>query len=245
MLPLYNRKMGTNWPATGAVPPLPEGAVHVWHLLAGKANLPQAHALLTPEEQARAARIRAGAPRHEFTVARAALRLLLGATLGEAPLQLHFQLGEHGKPSLAQGAVDFNVTHSGGCILIAISRAGAVGIDVEPLDRKVEAMELAAAHFHPEEVTAIAAETDEARRLALFFRCWTRKEAVVKADGRALQISLDEFCVLGDAPCNPVALPGRTPMWVQDIDAGPGYIAALAFPERDIPVVFHRFTALV
>lgn len=190
--------------------------------------------------------MRAGGPREEFIAARGALRLLLGAAVGRRPERLHFQIGEHGKPALVGGGVDFNVSHTRGCVLLALSRAGAVGVDVEPLDRRamgaVEALQLARANFHRQEVAHIAAAADEAQLLTRFFLCWTRKEAVVKADGRGLQVPLDEFDVLVDVDKAAIDVPGGRSLWVQDICAGPGYAAALALPGRDIRIAFFCFT---
>lgn len=224
--------MNSNWCAGAAEAQLREGAVQVWRV-----HVDAAHAaLLSGEERARAARTRVGGPRDEFVAARGALRRLLGAATGENPEQLRFELGAQGKPRLAGGGeVEFNVTHSGGCVLVALSRAGAVGVDVERLDRAVEALELAQAHFHREEAAQIAEAADE-QRLVRFFRCWTRKEAVVKADGRGLQVMLARFCVLGDIANAPIELPDGNAVWLRDLPVEAGYAAALAVADRDTKV---------
>jgi 4'-phosphopantetheinyl transferase len=191
----------------------------------------RAEAVLSNEERERAGRMRAGLPRDEFIAARGALRLLLGWNLQTPPEDLHFTIGEHGKPLLPDAGIDFNVAHARGCILLALSREGAVGVDVERLDREVEALDLAEAHFHPAEIAHIAAAQDTS---AAFFRCWTRKEAVVKADGRGLQLPLADFCVLGESESTQIEVPGGEPFWVRDLHLGPGFAAALALPKRDI-----------
>jgi 4'-phosphopantetheinyl transferase len=67
---------------------------------------------------------------------------------------------------------------------------------------------------------------------AAFFRCWTRKEALVKADGKGLGHALDSFDV-DLAPDSTSALrryagrPGDESGWiVRDLPSPPGYAAA-------------------
>ena len=58
--------------------------------------------------------------------------------------------GIHGKPEAATFGgrnISFNVAHSKDTILIALNRQGAVGIDVEYLDRATDIMEVAEANF--------------------------------------------------------------------------------------------------
>ena len=67
-----------------------------------------------------------------------------------------------------------------------------------------------------------------------FFRCWTRKEAYIKARGQGLSLPLDQFDV-SLAPGEPAAIlgtqqdPSEASRWsLQELTAAPGYIAALA-----------------
>ncbi len=244
--------MEMEWSSPEGVPALAAGGVQVWRLL-GDAGGESLRQVLSADELERAERMRAGGPREEFVRARGLLRVLLGAAVGEAADGLRFAVGAYGKPRLEGGAgVEFNVTHARGCVLVAVSRAGAVGVDAEPLDRAVEALELARAHFHADEVARLEEEVDEVRRLHLFFRCWTRKEAVVKADGRGLQVGLDAFCVLErDAQSvdrgatQRVLLRGGREIQVQDLFLGHGYAAALALTQWGGPLDFHDAAALV
>jgi 4'-phosphopantetheinyl transferase len=151
--------------------------------------------LLSPEEAVRASRMRAGNARDEAVAGRAALRRLLADELDCDARELRFLTGEHGKPSLGFGGIDFNVAHAQGMVLIALSRAGAVGVDVEEMTRPVEALEVAHAAFHPAELRLIEqASSDE--QAELFYRCWTRREAIAKADGRGLMLPPESFSVM-------------------------------------------------
>ena len=119
-----------------------EGRVDVWRVnlsprgaFAGDALarlLDSSYAVLDAEETARAARMRVAGAREEFVVGRGCLRRLLGAQLDAPASEVALVAGEHGKPALQeQRGLDFNVAHSCGMVLIALSRAGAVGVDVE------------------------------------------------------------------------------------------------------------------
>ncbi len=177
-----------------SMPPLVPGEVHVWSVDVGRAmTLPAEVSILSPDERARAARFRRPEDRVRSIVSRTALRDLLARYVGAAPAALRFVAGPHGKPMLAPGSTDsppgFNVAHSGRVILLAFA-ACAVGIDVEQLRPDVEIEELARRFFAPEEVAAVHA-TPGARRVEIFFRVWTRKEAFLKAHGAGLSAPLD------------------------------------------------------
>lgn len=140
---------------------------------------------LSAGEQARALRMREGTARNEFVTGRAVLRVLLGQALGVAARKVPVRTGVHGKPEV--DGCPFSVAHARGLIGLAFSDAGAVGLDVERIDRTVEAMEIAEAHFAEAEVAALRG-SDDAN--AAFFELWTRKEAAGKAVGVGLAAGL-------------------------------------------------------
>jgi len=220
-------------------PRLDFGAVQVWRVDAAAA----AHnglLWLLPDEVARARQMRPGLARDEFVAGRAVLRRLLARELGCQPKELRLRTGAAGK--LAADGIDFNVAHSRGVVLIALSRAGAVGIDLEHEDRTVEALDIARVSFHEEEIRWIEGVPEE-QRAAVFFRCWTRKEAVVKADGRGLSLPLNSFsvCCEGDGE-ELVRLDGYScPYYVRGLPARSGEIAALVLARAGAPVTMHEW----
>ena len=187
------------WRSVDALPPLEDGEIQVWRLLLDDRHnlIDTCMPLLTLEERQQAERRRAGRVREEFAMARVCLRILLGNALAVEPLSLVFSAGPYGKPALSMDGckISFNVTHSHGVILIALSRTGNLGIDVEHLDRPADIMEVAESAFHPDEVEMLRSiDSHEIKRLA-FYRCWTQKEAIIKADGRGLSLPLSSFKV--------------------------------------------------
>jgi 4'-phosphopantetheinyl transferase len=144
------------------------------------------HSGLAPDETARAARFVHPDDRRRFLAARHALRRILGACSGCDPAELAFAAGEFGKPGLAGGeGPEFNVTHSAGDCLIALSERQAVGVDVERLAPLHDIDALARLHFTALERAELA-RTDPQARVRAFLVGWTRKEACLKALGVGL-----------------------------------------------------------
>lgn len=190
--------------------------------------------LLSPDERARAKRFRFRRDRDRFVVGRACLRILLGRCLGRPPATLRFSYHDHGKPALEPRApLQFNLAHSNGLAVYAVCLDAEVGVDVEPL--QAEPRERIPEHFFaPGEVAALRALPEDAQAAA-FLRCWTRKEAFLKARGNGLSLPLDAFDVTlgpGEAPrlLRTAWDAEEASEWsLHDLSSSfPGYVAALA-----------------
>lgn len=213
---------------------LEPGDVHVWHvdLAASGDALAEAVAVLDAEEHERADRFAFADDRRRYVVAHAALRALLAAYLDRPAAALRFDRAPHGKPYLAGQRLRFNLSHSGERALVGLSTA-EIGVDVQQICPRRDHRGLARRYFSDQEQAALAILPDE---LAVpgFYRCWTRKEAYMKATGAGLAMALDSFDVTV-APDAPPALlraaggeeePAR---WAfAQLDPGSGYDAALA-----------------
>ena len=159
--------------------------------------------LLDDGERARANRFTVDGPRAVFVAARAALRRLLAAELGLSPYELAFSYGPNGKPRLEpQSALHFNLSHSGGAVVIAFAHGTPLGVDVEELRPTVSTLRLARRFFAPEEAAAVE-NSDGVHRLRAFFHCWTAKEAVLKATGSGLTVPVREVVVDPDPDLPP------------------------------------------
>jgi 4'-phosphopantetheinyl transferase len=224
------------WPRLTAVPRLTGTDVHVWAvpLRVGSDRLAALRALLSPDEIAKADRIVVPGKREQSAVARGTLRELLAEYTGIAARELEFEYEEKGRPFLADGslATAFNVTHSGDLALIAVTREGVIGVDVERIDPKVELLAIGERFFSATEHAQLSACSEEDRPLA-FFRCWTRKESYLKARGTGLTTPLDQFDVTlldGDPPqlLETRFDPGDAARWtLTELMPAPGYPGAL------------------
>lgn len=188
--------MKLHWPDSTPTVDLSAGEVHVWAApLDGAAGIERDwEADLTSDERARAARFQRDDPRRRFVVSRGVLRTILGQHLAVSPHEVPLIYANHGKPELRAGEFHFNLAHSGELALVAVTAGCTVGVDVERIRPVRQRDEIARRYFAPTEIEAIVA-LDELQRTAAFLRCWTRKEAILKAIGTGLGYPLDAFAV--------------------------------------------------
>jgi 4'-phosphopantetheinyl transferase len=194
------------------------------------------HRILSADERRRAARFHFAKDRQHFAAARAILRLILTGYLEINPDQIDFRYSQKEKPYLAgrcsQSGIMFNVSHSGEVALYAFSRGIELGVDVERIGREIEVESIARRFFSESEQRQLS-NFPAAERVEAFFRCWTRKEAYIKAIGEGLSLPLSHFDV-SLQPDSEDALIATRPdsseakRWLlREVPAGPGYIAAL------------------
>ncbi len=183
---------------------------------------------LPQEDRDAALRYRFEHDRLRQLAARLFLRDILSECLGHPPADIRFGVGEHGKPFVEGRPLEFNLSHSGEVIAIAVA-PDPVGIDVEPWDRKVAGSEIAGRWFDPDEQAWIESH-DSTRRQEAFFRLWTIKEAAIKADGRGMAIPLSRVNVDLKTIEDDVTLcrADHCDWWVSEIPLSPPWRVAVA-----------------
>ena len=185
----------------------------------------------------RARRFRFSKNRNEFILCRGTLRTLVAAYLGKKPAELSFSYSPEGKPSLALAgaptSLSFNVSHTDGMALFAFTLGRRIGVDVERVREDFASASIAERFFSRTEQRALQELPGELQQVA-FFRCWTRKEAFVKAKGGGLFHALDQFDV-SIVPDEQRALratrpdPEEVKTWeIRSLKMRPPYVAALA-----------------
>ena len=220
-----------------AMPTLEDHEVHVWRacLDRGKSAVQRLWPSLSADERERSQRFHFRKDRERYIVRRGLLRKILGRYLDMEPHNLRFSYGPYGKPHLTNcggTALRFNLSHSNGLALFAISRHRRIGVDVEYIRRDVEYVQLAERYFAPSEVAALRA-LPEPKADQAFVAFWTRKEAYIKAQGGGMSIPLDQFEVSLQqrAPVRLTSGEGETNKecsWsLQELYPGPGYAAAV------------------
>lgn len=229
---------GPIWNGFGGNYTLPEDEVHVWRigLDLAPSGLAKLQEILVPDERERADRFHFEADRRRCVIGRGYLRLLLGKMLDLPAGSLQFDYDEFGKPSLISGQrqqLQFNVSHSGDLILIAITGGRAVGIDVERIRTDLD-LDVVAERFFSENECRVLGSLVGHDRCEAFFACWTRKEAYLKARGVGLSLPLDMFDVsfLPDEEPRLLATrqdPAEVGRWrLRELNVSAGYAAALA-----------------
>jgi 4'-phosphopantetheinyl transferase len=205
----------------------------VWQipLAVSRDELNACRGLLSEEEHARAKRFHFDWLERRFAVAHGRMRTILAQHTGVAPKELRYRETEYGKPFLdASLNTYFNLSHSDELAILAIA-ADDLGADVEFI-RPMDDFEKVAEGFFSEHEVAALREYPEAERLRAFYRCWTRKEAFVKAIGEGLSIPLGSFAVSldeHDALLLEASPPERAAGWtISALDLGADYVGAVA-----------------
>jgi len=228
------------------------GEVHVWSLPLdiGQISLASVTGFLSPDETERADRFRFEIHRNRFTVGRGLMRVILGRYCDVPPERLQFNYGPNGKPELITacegvrrtgGALHFNLAHSEGVGVLAVTQTGPVGVDVEQVRRLQEFNELVSQFFSAREAAEFSKLPWE-QQPAAFFNLWTRKEALLKATGEGIGHSLNrvEVSFLPGEPARVLSLPAEPwagGKWsLVELAISPSYAAALALPVRNILV---------
>jgi 4'-phosphopantetheinyl transferase len=191
---------------------LKQGEIHVWRIRLDTVEVPPP----TPGESARAARFATPVLRRRYLAAHGALRGILKQFTGA---RLDFALHEKGKPYLPGAPeLQFNLSHSQGMALVAVTLDVPVGVDIERVRELAQHAAIAERYFPPSERQPADVED--------FFRRWTRYEAVLKAQGLGLYGAGIE--VEGE--------------WmVKELDAGPGFVGAVAAAGSDLAVTTHEY----
>jgi 4'-phosphopantetheinyl transferase len=228
------------WQSVTQPPPLTTEDVHVWRIVLeiSETLLARFRDILADDERRRAERFHFEKDRRHFIAGRGALRTLLAGYRACRPEEVHFAYSNYGKPRLVDTDngenIRFNLTHSHGLALLAVTRERDIGVDVERLrDMERDGEPLAERFFSPREAATLRSLPPQLRREA-FFYCWTRKEAYIKANGKGLSLPLDQFDV-SLHPDQPVALlathydPPDAQRWsMRSLHPGEGYVGALA-----------------
>ena len=220
---------------------LQNGEVHVWRVELDQRDevVDEFWKTLEPSETDRANRFHFETHRRGFVVSRGFLRLVIGRYFGTSPGALRFSYGPSGKPALngphQDSRLRFNLSHSHGVALFAFTEDKQLGVDVEHVREDFASEEIARRFFSRSEFESLCSLPVE-QQVAAFFRCWTRKEAFIKATGKGLSQPLDAFDVTL-APEVPAALlrvsDDEAERWSMfDVEVGEGYAGALAVEGR-------------
>jgi 4'-phosphopantetheinyl transferase len=223
---------------------LADGRIDVWpvHVAVQPCELAEFERYLDQKEVAKARLFRFEHLRQRYAVIHGLLRILLGRYLREHPTNLLFSTGPNGKPRLEPlRRIQFNISHSDDIALFGFTTGCEIGVDVEKLRPVDDFVQIARRFFSPDETNEVMSTGPEDLRPA-FFRCWTRKEAYLKAVGAGLQTPLDSFRVSINPP-EPARLihvngsPEAAATWtLESIDSVPCCAAAVAYrsPRRKL-----------
>ena len=222
------------WPASRIREAIAPNEVHLWAwvLESAAADVPAHVEILDRQESERMHAFHFAPDRLRYAVAHANVRRILGGYLQRPAESVCFAANRFGKPELAKeekSSFHFNLSHTRSIAVVAVAQGHPVGVDVEDI-RPIEP-DAAAAHFSAAELSDLGTLHGDAW-LAGFYRCWTRKEAILKAEGVGLHRALDSFDVglLRDDPAELLATRERFshPWKLHHLSPALGTIGALA-----------------
>ena len=233
------------WPSCSSAPQIVRGDVHVWaaSLRITFTELEAFAAVLSSDEKERAGKFKFEKHRNRFIAGRGALREIAGQYLQAKPAALRFEYTTNGKPvfanEFASAGLHFNLAHSEDLVLIAVTRIGAIGVDVEWVRLVKEMDELVARFFSRREAQLFQKLGNEEKPDA-FFNLWTRKEALLKATGEGItrSLSLVEVSFLPGEPARLLAVagdPSKAAQWtIRELSPAEGFAGALAVQAQEI-----------
>jgi 4'-phosphopantetheinyl transferase len=240
------------WPAHSGTWQLAPDEIHVWAApLAIESDLVKAFArTLAPDEKARAERFKFDKHRNRFIAGRGVLRELLGRYLKANPQDLRFDYSSNGKPRFAAAfpgnGVHFNLSHSEDLAVMAATKIGNVGVDVECV-RALKDMDHLVARFFSARESELFQTVPADEKPSAFFNLWTRKEALLKATGEGITraLSLVEVSFLPGEPARLLAVSGdsgKAAEWsLRELAPAAGFVAAVAIQARDVKVQCARW----
>lgn len=218
-----------------------EGEVHAWRFSILDLPRPMGtlHSHLSPDEVARAASFSSRPHRERFIAAHGSLRLIIEKKFGQTASTLQITFNPNGKPYFKNSPIQFNLSHSGDAVLIAVSETLDVGADVERMRPDKDPLALSRRFFTASEADQIA-QSPPARQAEAFIATWCRKEALIKAIGLAVPGALKEFSVstqVADAE-HSVTMSGQE--WlIRDLQSPPGYHASIAAAKTNWKLIDH------
>ena len=222
-----------------AAHPLVEAVVHVWAWDLDLPPTPHNWEILSEEETLRARRFVFPRDRDRYVRAHGIMRTLLASYIDTSPEKILFSSSRYGKPQIQKKQtsqdIRFNLSHSAGVAVLAVSCGYELGIDIEivrPIDQDV-----AKGHFSRQELATLQSLPPE-EWLQGFYRCWTSKEALLKGEGLGLNLPLDAFDVEAHPQRSPALLNCRPPTsiapdWLLiDLKPAPDAVCTLAMHDE-------------
>lgn len=142
---------------------------------------------LSPQEVLRAQRYHQLRDSNRFIICRSFLKILIAKQKNIEVSQVYFEKSNSHKPYFPlDKTLFFNVSHSGDFAIIAIGNC-ELGIDIEKIDPQFNYSEIIPIVYGITEIDAIQSSEDSR---SMFYKFWTRKEAIVKAIGKGIDEDL-------------------------------------------------------
>lgn len=228
-----------------------EKTIHIWYCNfdVNRSKIDYYSSLLSKDEKQKASRFKFTKDRECYIITRGILRLLLASYLEVEAKDITFDYTSFAKPFLAfKNPLKFNVSHSGRMATFAFFLGTEIGVDIERVKADFDVLELAQNFFSKNEIESLEKLPKEELPQA-FFRCWTRKEAFIKAEGSGLSFPLDKFAVSLDDDQSAQLLETQWDIteknkWqLYSFIPAPEYLGAVAVAQSNAQINYHNWDA--
>lgn len=135
--------------------------------------------------------------KRRYIAAHGQLREILSSYLNIKPCDLIIEQSKGTKPKILNKSIYFNLSHSGDYALLAVTLTGELGIDIECERQQFNLHSAGKSVFSSAEYQSIAA-MDKAKQQEAFYKCWTKKEAFIKAIGLGFSYDTQSFTITTD-----------------------------------------------
>jgi 4'-phosphopantetheinyl transferase len=216
------------------------GGVHAW--IFEPSSVSEAELIsrcfdwLSAEEQSEREKLATHALKHTYLAAHALCRATLSHYAAVEPTRWRFDRAQHGKPFINEpadfGNLRFNLAHTHGLVVCAVSDGLEVGVDAEQIVPTMDISGIERRFFSAKDRDALGPLTGETR-INRFFETWVLKEAYLKACGIGLLREPDTFTV---PPCDEAGLTQFDGWELSLHRPSPAHVAAIAVRSGDRPI---------
>lgn len=160
-------------------------SVHLWRIVISDffEGVVPFQKILSPDELERFNRYKSPRDQKSFLVTRGILREVLSLYTYFSPEKIQFQYGHHGKPSLKENGLQFNISHSDNMAVFALANTN-IGIDIQK--KKAPINDAVAKRFFTENEFELLISLNEDEKIKKFYELWSEKEATIKLFGEGI-----------------------------------------------------------
>jgi 4'-phosphopantetheinyl transferase len=220
--------------------------IHIYLIDSRKINIPEKAIIqcLTEEEIFRADKFKCSIDKRLFLLSRYYLKNFIGEYLNLSPEKIKISQSKSGKPYLndkINSNLKFNYSHSGDYIIYAFTTDNEIGVDIEEIKDISEIDELSRTHFSDEELSIYFELENPDEKKQLFYKIWTRKEALLKAEGSGITIDLKSLTVLttNEKKSNQIKVKFLNQEWsVSDLFIDVNYASSVAINSDSCKEIF-------
>jgi len=201
---------------------------------------------LSVKEKIQADQYHTKALSHKYVISHGILRLILSYYTKQCPQDIEFTHNEYGKPFLKNSNIYFNMSHSHNKASYIVALNYKVGIDIEYHDDNLDVMRLSDFVLTSQEIMFLKSSEDK-EKLATFYRLWTMKESLIKANGQGLSYPINSIEALNLLPGDKILLTNKEDnleqeLYIYKLKVSPAYSGFIAIECKVDQIIYLEAT---